>query len=133
MSNHSKLSVEYKKDAIIKTVLKNKRFRLGFQIRAIKEESYALQNQWKDFISGERSTFTYNSATKYPQQIRFLRLNDGTVEFTSSTTIPLTPEDLDSFTQIFDTLVKSVEAYDKSLPSGLSAYNNNSSTNLLTV
>jgi hypothetical protein len=128
-SKPATITTEYKKDTIIKTVLKTDEFRLAFQMKAVKEESNALQNLWKDFITGARSTFIYNNATKYPQQIKILRNNNNTLQLSVLTTVDLKEEDLESFTKMFDTISKNIKAYDKSEASGL--VGNSSSSTLL--
>jgi len=135
-SNSSKpatITTEYRKDTIIKTVLKTDEFRLAFQMKALKEESCSLQNMWKDFITGGRNTFYYNTATKHNQQIKIIRMNDGSLELSVVTNVDLKEEDLESFTKMFDTISKNIEAYDKSEATGLLGINNGSSTNLLIV
>jgi len=135
-SNSSKpptITTEYRKDTIIKTVLKTDEFRLAFQMKALKEESRSLQNMWKDFITGGRNTFYYNTATKHNQQIKIIRMNDGSLELSVVTNVDLKEEDLESFTKMFDTISKNIEAYDKSEATGLLGINNASSTNLLIV
>jgi hypothetical protein len=135
-SNSSKpatITTEYRKDTIIKTVLKTDEFRLAFQMKALKEESRSLQNMWKDFITGGRNTFYYNTATKHNQQIKIIRMNDGSLELSVVTNVDLKEEDLESFTKMFDTISKNIEAYDKSEATGLLGINNGSSTNLLIV
>ena len=132
-SKPATITTEYRKDTIIKTVLKTDEFRLAFQMKALKEESRALQTMWKDFITGGRNTFYYNTATKHNQQIKILRINDGSLQLSVVTNVDLKEEDLESFTKMFDTISKNIEAYDKSEASGLVGINNGSSTNLLIV
>lgn len=130
-SKPATITTEYRKDTIIKTVLKKEEFRLGFQMKAIKEESQALQTMWKDFISGGRNTFYYNTATKHNQQIKIVRINDGSLQLSVVTNIDLKEDDLQDFTKMFDTISKSIDAYDRSEATGLTG--NGSSTNLLIV
>jgi len=125
------ITTEYRKDTIIKTILKTDDFRLAFQMKALKEESRALQNMWKDFISGGRNTFYYNTATKHNQQIKIVRINDGSLQLSVVTNVDLKEEDLEVFTKMFDTINKNIEAYDKSEATGLTG--SGSSTNLLIV
>ena len=132
-SKPATITTEYRKDTIIKTVLKTDEFRLAFQMKALKEESRALQNMWKDFITGGRNTFYYNTATKHNQQIKILRINDGSLQLSVVTNVDLKEEDLESFTKMFDIISKNIEAYDKSEATGLVGINNGSSTNLLIV
>lgn len=125
------ITTEYRKDTIIKTVLKTDEFRLAFQMKALKEESRALQTMWKDFITGGRNTFYYTTATKHNQQIKITRINDGSLELSVVTILELKEEDLQSFTKMFDTISKNIDNYDRSEATGLTG--NGSSTNLLIV
>ena len=125
----STITTEYRKDAIIKTILKTEDFRLAFQMKALKEESRILQNIWKDFITGARNTFYYNTATKYNQQIKIVRINDGSLQLTVTTNVDLKEEDLQEFTKMFDTISKNIENYDKCEATGITG--NGSSNNLL--
>lgn len=133
LSKESIVTTEYKKDSIIKTILKTNDFRLAFQMKATREESYILQNGWKEFITSGRNTFTYKTATKYPQQIKFIRLNDGSIDFSVITTVAMKEEDLQTFTNMFDGISKNIEKYDKSEATGIIGINNGSSTNLLSI
>ena len=130
-SKQETITTHYKKDALIKTVLKTENYHIGFQMKADREESRNLQTMWKDFITGARNTFTYNNATKYPQQIKFIRLNDGSLQFTTSTTVNIKEEELESFTRMFDTISKNIDTYNKSVSTGLTVIDNSSSSNLL--
>ena len=130
-SKQETITTHYKKDALIKTVLKTENYRIGFQMKADREESRNLQTMWKDFITGARNTFTYNNATKYPQQIKFIRLNDGSLQFTTSTTVNIKEEELESFTRMFDTISKNIDTYNKYVSTGLTVIDNSSSSNLL--
>jgi hypothetical protein len=130
-SKQETITTHYKKDTFIKTVLKTENYRIGFQMKADREESRNLQTMWKDFITGARNTFTYNNATKYPQQIKFIRLNDGSLQFTTSTTVNIKEEELESFTRMFDTISKNIDTYNKSVSTGLTVIDNSSSSNLL--
>ena len=130
-SKPATITTEYKKDTIIKTILKTEDFRLAFQMKATKEESSKLQTMWKDFITGARSTFMYNTATKHNQLIKFTRHHNGYIQLSATTTVDLTEEDIESFTKMFDTISKNIESYDKSEASGLIGIQNNSLTNLL--
>jgi len=127
----STITTEYRKDTIIKTVLKTDEFRLAFQMKALKEESRALQTMWKDFITGGRNTFYYTTATKHNQQIKIVRINDGSLQLSVVTNVDLKEEDLEDFTKMFDTISKNIDAYDRSEATGLTG--NGSSTNLLIV
>ena len=129
----SKPSIEthYRKDAIIKTILKTDDFRLAFQMKATREESYNLRMLWQDFLAGVKNTFIYNTATKYPQQIKIIRLNTGSLQLLTTTTVDLKEKDLEIFSEMFHTISKNIEKYDKSEATGLVGINNNSSTNLL--
>jgi len=130
-SKSATITTEYRKDTIIKTILKTDEFRLAFQMKALKEESSALQTMWKEFITGERNTFYYNTATKHNQQIKIVRLNDSSLELSVVTNVDLQEKDLESFTKMFDSISKNIEAYDKSEATGLTGYA--SSSNLLVV
>ena len=130
-SKPANITTEYRKDTIIKTILKTDEFRLAFQMKALKEESRALQTMWKDFITGGRNTFYYNTATKHNQQIKIVRINDGSLQLSVVTNVDLEEDDLESFTKMFDTISKNIDAYDKSEATGLTG--NGSSTNLLIV
>jgi len=130
-SKPATITTEYRKDTIIKTILKTDDFRLAFQMKALKEESRALQTMWKDFITGGRNTFYYNTATKHNQQIKITRISDNSLELSVVTILELKEEDLESFTKMFDSISKNIENYDKSEATGLTG--NNSSSNLLIV
>jgi len=128
------IRTQYKKDTLIKTILKTDKYRISFQMRADKDEFRNLQIMWKDFISGARNTFIYNNTTKFPQEIKFLRLNDGSLQFTTSTTVNIDEDELKSFSKMFDTISKNIDSYNKPVSAGLTVNdNNNSSTNLLVV
>jgi hypothetical protein len=128
------ITTQYKKDTLIKTILKTDKYRISFQMRADKDEFRNLQIMWKDFISGARNTFIYNNTTKFPQEIKFLRLNDGSLQFTTSTTVNIDEDELKSFSKMFDTISKNIDSYNKPVSAGLTVNdNNNSSTNLLVV
>ena len=131
--NNNTITTEYKKDSIIKTILKTDNYRLAFQMKAVKEESRMVNALWKDFINGGRNVFIYNNATKYPQTIKFTRLNDGSLQFNVSTNVNIKEEEIESFTKMFDTISSNIEKYDKSEASGLTGLNNGSSTNLLSI
>ena len=130
-SKPATITTTYKKDTIIKTVLKTENFRLAFQMKALKEESQSLQNMWKEFINEGRNTFIYTTATKYPQQIKIIRKNDGSLELSVLTNVDLKLEDLESFTKMFNTISQNIEAYTKTEATGFIGYG--SSSNLLVV
>ena len=125
------ITTEYKKDTLIKTVLKMENFRVSFQMKADKQEYRLVHNMWSDFITGERNTFTYNNQTKYPQEIKFIRLNDGSIKFTTSTSVSIKEEELEAFTRMFDNISKNIEQYNKSVTTGLTVTDTGSSSNLL--
>ena len=131
-NNHT-ITTEYKADTVIKTILKTDDFRLAFQMKATKEESRNLQNVWKDFINGARSTFIYNNTTKYPQQIKITRLHNNSLQLTVTTSVDLKEDDLEAFTKMFNTISSNIEKYNKTEATGFSGINNGSSTNLLTI
>jgi hypothetical protein len=128
--NDAKITTEYRKDTIIKTILKTDEFRLAFQMKATNEESDKVQNLWQDFISGARNVFSYQTATKYPQTIKIIRIEDK-CQLVVATTIDLKEEDMEKFTKMFNEISKNIKKYDKSEASGLSGINSNSSLNLL--
>jgi hypothetical protein len=130
-SKPATITTSYKKDTIIKTILKTDDFRLAFQMKALKEESSALQAMWKDFITGERNTFYYTTATKHNQQIKITRISDGSLQLSVVTILELKEENLQDFTKMFDSISKNIEAYDKSEATGLTGYG--SSSNLLVI
>ena len=125
------ITTEYKKDTLIKTILKTENFRVSFQMKADKQEYRLVHNMWRDFITGERNTFTYNNQTKYPQEIKFIRLNDGSIKFTTSTSVSIKEEELEAFTRMFDNISKNIEQYNKSVTTGLTVTDTGSSSNLL--
>ena len=125
------ITTQYKKDSLIKTILKTENFRVSFQMKADKQEYCSVYNMWKDFITGERNTFYYNNTTKYPQEIKFIRLNDGSIKFTTSTTVTINEEELASFTKMFDNISKNIDEYNKSVTTGLTVTDSGSSSNLL--
>jgi hypothetical protein len=128
------ITTQYKKDTLIKTILKTNKYRISFQMRADKDEFRNLQIMWKDFISGARNTFIFNNTTKFPQEIKFLRLSDGSLQFSTSTTVNIDEDELKSFSKMFDTISKNIDSYNKPVSAGLTINdNNNSSTNLLVV
>ena len=126
----AKITTEYRKDTIIKTILKTDEFRLAFQMKATNEESDKVQNLWQDFISGARNVFSYQTATKYPQTIKIMKIEDK-YQLVFSTTIDLKEEDMEKFTKMFNEISKNIKKYDKSEASGLTGINSNSSLNLL--
>lgn len=126
----AKITTEYRKDTIIKTILKTDEFRLAFQMKATNEESDKVQNLWQDFISGARNVFSYQTATKYPQTIKITKIEDK-YQLVVSTTIDLKEEDMEKFTKMFNEISKNIKKYDKSEASGLTGINSNSSLNLL--
>jgi len=125
------ITTQYKKDSLIRTILKTENYRISFQMKADKEEYRSVHNMWKDFITGERSTFSYNNQTKYPQEIKFIRLNDGSIKFTTSTSVTITEEELESFSRMFNNISKNIDEYNKSVTTGLTVTDNSSSSNLL--
>ena len=131
LSKPETITTQYKKDSLIKTILKTEKFRVSFQMKADKQEYRSVYNMWKDFITGERNTFYYNNTTKYPQEIKFIRLNDGSIKFTTSTTVSITEEELASFTKMFDNISKNIDEYNKSVTTGLTVTDSGSSSNLL--
>ena len=128
--NDAKITTEYRKDTIIKTILKTDEFRLAFQMKATNEESDKLQNLWSDFINGARNVFSYQTATKYPQTIKIMKIEDK-YQLVVATTIDLKEEDMEKFTKMFDEISKNIKKYDRSEASGLNGINSNSSLNLL--
>ena len=86
---------------------------------------------WKEFINEGRNTFIYTTATKYPQQIKIIRKNDGSLELSVLTNVDLKLEDLESFTKMFNTISQNIEAYTKTEATGFIGYG--SSSNLLVV
>jgi len=133
MSKKESITTQYKKDTLIKTVLKTEKYRIGFQMRADKDEFRNIETMWKDFITGARNTFTYNNSTKYPQEIKFIRLNDGSLHFTTSTTVIIDEDELKSFTKMFDTISRNIDSYNKPVSAGLTITDSSSSTNLLDI
>jgi hypothetical protein len=131
MSKKESITTHYKKDTLIKTVLETEKYRIGFQMRADKDEFRNIETMWKDFITGARNTFTYNNSTKYPQEIKFIRLNDGSLHFTTSTTVIIDEDELKSFTKMFDTISRNIDSYNKPVSAGLTITDSSSSTNLL--
>ena len=128
------ITTQYKKDTLIKTILKTNKYRISFQMRADKDEFHNLETMWKDFITGARNTFIFNNTTKFPQEIKFLRHNDGSLQFTTSTTVNIDEDELKSFSKMFDTISKNIDSYNKPVSAGLTINDNNSSsTNLLVV
>lgn len=128
--NDAKITTEYRKDTIIKTILKTDEFRLAFQMKATNEESDKVQNLWQDFISGARNVFSYQTATKYPQTIKIMKIEDK-YQLVVATTIDLKEEDMEKFTKMFNEISKNIKKYDRSEASGLNGINSNSSLNLL--
>jgi hypothetical protein len=128
--NDAKITTEYRKDTIIKTILKTDEFRLAFQMKATNEESDKVQNLWQDFISGARNVFSYQTATKYPQTIKIMKIEDK-YQLVVATTIDLKEEDMEKFTKMFNEISKNIKKYDKSEASGLNGINSGSSLNLL--
>jgi len=128
--NDAKITTEYRKDTIIKTILKTDEFRLAFQMKATNEESDKLQNLWSDFINGARNVFSYQTATKYPQTIKIMKIEDK-YQLVVATTINLKEEDMEKFTKMFNEISKNIKKYDRSEASGLNGINSNSSLNLL--
>jgi len=128
--NDAKITTEYRKDTIIKTILKTDEFRLAFQMKATNEESDKVQNLWQDFINGARNVFSYQTATKYPQTIKIMKIEDK-YQLVVATTIDLKEEDIEKFTKMFDEISKNIKKYDRSEASGLNGINSNSSLNLL--
>jgi carbonic anhydrase len=128
--NDAKITTEYRKDTIIKTILKTDEFRLAFQMKATNEESDKVQNLWQDFISGARNVFSYQTATKYPQTIKIMKIEDK-YQLVVATTIDLKEEDIEKFTKMFNEISKNIKKYDRSEASGLTSINSNSSLNLL--
>jgi len=128
--NDAKITTEYQKDTIIKTILKTDEFRLAFQMKATNEESDKVQNLWQDFISGARNVFSYQTATKYPQTIKIMKIEDK-YQLVVATTIDLKEEDMEKFTKMFNEISKNIKKYDKSEASGLNGINSGSSLNLL--
>jgi hypothetical protein len=128
--NDAKITTEYRKDTIIKTILKTDEFRLAFQMKATNEESDKLQNLWSDFINGARNVFSYQTATKYPQTIKIMKI-ENKYQLVVATTIDLKEEDMEKFTKMFDEISKNIKKYDRSEASGLNGINSNSSLNLL--
>ena len=126
----AKITTEYRKDTIIKTILKTDEFRLAFQMKATNEESNKVQNLWQDFISGARNVFSYQTATKYPQTIKIMKIEDK-YQLVVATTIDLKEEDMEKFTKMFNEISKNIKKYDKSEASGLTSINSGSSLNLL--
>jgi len=133
MSKKESITTQYKKDTLIKTVLETEKYRIGFQMRADKDEFRNIETMWKDFITGARNTFTYNNSTKYPQEIKFIRLNDGSLQFTTSTTVNIDEDELKSFTKMFDTISRNIDSYNKPVSAGLTITDSSSSTNLLDI
>ena len=99
-------------------------------MKATNEESDKVQNLWSDFISGARNVFSYQTATKYPQTIKIIRIED-TYQLVVSTTVDLKEEDMEKFTKMFNEISKNIKKYDKSEASGLTGINSSSSLNLL--
>jgi len=130
LKNDAKITTEYRKDTIIKTILKTDEFRLAFQMKATNEESDKLQNLWSDFINGARNVFSYQTATKYPQTIKIMKIEDK-YQLVVATTIDLKEEDIEKFTKMFNEISKNIKKYDRSEASGLNGINSNSSLNLL--
>ena len=133
ISKKTSIKTQYKKDTLIKTVLKTEKYRISFQMKADKDEFRNLETMWKDFITGARNTFTYNNSTKYPQEIKFIRLNDGSLQFTTSTTVHIDEDELKSFTRMFDTISRNINDYNKPVSTGLTITDSSSSTNLLDI
>ena len=133
ISKKTSIKTQYKKDTLIKTVLKTEKYRISFQMKADKDEFRNLETMWKDFITGARNTFTYNNSTKYPQEIKFIRLNDGSLQFTTSTTVNIDEDELKSFTRMFDTISRNINDYNKPVSTGLTITDSSSSTNLLDI
>jgi hypothetical protein len=128
--NDAKITTEYRKDTIIKTILKTDEFRLAFQMKATNEESDKVQNLWQDFINGARNVFSYQTATKYPQTIKIIRIEDK-YQLVVNTTVDLKEEDMEKFTKMFNEISKNIKKYDRSEASGLTGVNSSSSLNLL--
>jgi len=128
--NDAKITTEYRKDTIIKTILKTDDFRLAFQMKATNEESDKVQNLWQDFINGARNVFSYQTATKYPQTIKIIRIEDK-YQLVVNTTVDLKEEDMEKFTKMFNEISKNIKKYDRSEASGLTGVNSSSSLNLL--
>jgi hypothetical protein len=129
MENPS-ITTEFKKDTIIKTVLKTANFRFALQMKATKLESKRLNESWKDFINGIRDNFIFNNETKYPQYIKIMRMNNK-IQFSTTTTVEMKEEDLDVLTKMFSKIEDEIQKYEVSSPSGLTITNNSSSSNLL--
>lgn len=122
--------VEFKKDTIIKTILKTTHFRFALQMRATKEEGRRLNEGWKDFLLGVKDSFIYYTETKYPQYIKISRVNEK-IQFSITTTVQMEEEDLDTLTKMFSKIETEIRKYEKVTPSGLVPISSNSSLNLL--
>jgi len=130
MENAS-ITTEFKKDTIIKTILKTANFRFALQMKATKLESKRLNESWKDFITGVRDTFIFNNETKYPQYIKITRVNNR-LQFSATTTVEMVEEDLAVLTKMFSKIDNEIQKYDSSGPSALTSVNTSSSSlNLL--
>ena len=130
MENAS-ITTEFKKDTIIKTILKTANFRFALQMKATKLESKRLNESWKDFITGVRDTFIFNNETKYPQYIKITRVNNR-LQFSATTTVEMVEEDLAVLTKMFNKIDNEIHKYDSSGPSALTSVNTSStSLNLL--
>lgn len=130
MENAS-ITTEFKKDTIIKTILKTSNFRFALQMKATKLESKRLNESWKDFITGVRDTFIFNNETKYPQYIKITRVNNR-LQFSATTTVEMEEGDLAVLTKMFSKIDNEIQKYDVSGPSGLTSVNTSSSSlNLL--
>lgn len=129
-NSKSSVATEFKKDTIIKGIVKTSNFRFALQMKATKLESQRLNDSWKDFITGVKDVFIFNNETKYPQCIKITRANN-IVQFSVTTNIQLEEEELSRITDMIKQIEKEIRKYDVSKPSGLTIINSSSSTNLL--
>jgi len=87
----------------IRTIIHATKFRFSFHMNATHRDAAQLMEKWEEFVNDERpsAVFNYKTVTTNPQHIHCEKEGDK-VLLTVSTTITLSPEDLQNMTHMFE-------------------------------